>query len=159
MVGTCLDPPLWSDLREKEGRRTGWCERGDEEKLTACAIPPPPKETVFTQVMSDSNNMQQNKISLRLLKYRPKSTYLQQLPWHLLLWRGCLLLWWVAFLNSSPILPEENFLELAIILNLLPRWSTPQLSFPFYPWKAPMASGFLWSITLQVGPTSLFQRH
>ena len=53
MVGTCLDPPLWSDLREKEARRTGWCERGAQEKLTACAIPPPPKETVFTQVMSD----------------------------------------------------------------------------------------------------------
>ena len=50
MVGTCLDPPLWCDLREKEGRRTGWCERGDEEKLRACAIPPAPKDTVFTQV-------------------------------------------------------------------------------------------------------------
>ena len=49
MVGTCLDPPLWSDLREAEGRRE-WFERGDQEKLRACAIPPAPKDTVFTQV-------------------------------------------------------------------------------------------------------------
>ena len=50
MVGTCLDPPLWSDRRENE-KRTVWCERGYEDKLTACAIPPNPKDTVFTQVL------------------------------------------------------------------------------------------------------------
>ena len=46
MVGTCLDPPLWSDLKTKD-ERTGRCER--KEKLTICAMPPSSKDTVFTQ--------------------------------------------------------------------------------------------------------------
>ena len=51
MVGTCLDPTLWSDkTHDKEGK-TAWCERGDQEQLTQCALPPSPKDTVFTQVL------------------------------------------------------------------------------------------------------------
>ena len=50
MVGTCLEPTLWSDeTHDKEGT-TAWCERGDQEQLTQCALPPSPKDTVFTQV-------------------------------------------------------------------------------------------------------------
>ena len=49
MVGTCLDPPLWSDLKTKD-ERAGRCER--KEKLTICAMPPSSKDTVFTQVDS-----------------------------------------------------------------------------------------------------------
>ena len=51
MVGTCLDPTLWSDkTHDKEGK-AAWCERGDQEQLTQCALPPCPKDTVFTQVL------------------------------------------------------------------------------------------------------------
>ena len=92
MVGTCLDPPLWSDLRKNE-KRTVWCERGDEDKLTACAIPPTPKDTVFTQVFVRLKSNMKNSFSLRLLVWRPKSTYLQQLLWSHLLLKDWLLPW------------------------------------------------------------------
>ena len=95
MVGTCLDPPLWSDLRKNE-KRTGWCERGDEEKLTACAIPPTPKDTVFTQVFVRRKSNTMDSFSLRLPESRLKFTYPQQLHWSHLLLKDWLLPSWVA---------------------------------------------------------------
>ena len=51
MVGTCLDPTLWSDKTHDKEEPTAWCERGNQEQLTQCALPPCPKDTVFTQVL------------------------------------------------------------------------------------------------------------
>merc|ERR1712107_389468 len=50
MVGTCLDPTLWSDKTPDQAEPTAWCERGNQEQLTQCALPPCPKDTVFTQI-------------------------------------------------------------------------------------------------------------
>ena len=46
MVGTCLDPTLWSDKTRDKKEPTG-----NQEQLTQCALPPSPKDTVFTQVL------------------------------------------------------------------------------------------------------------
>ena len=163
MVGTCLDPPLWSDLRKNE-KRTVWCERGDEDKLTACAIPPNPKDTVFTQVFVRRKSNTMDSFSLRLPESRLKFTYPQQLHWSHLLLKDWLLPSWVApilyilsnIVFSLFILWNFMFLKkLQDLYDLLRsndlRWSTLLLSCLSFPWKGLLALGFLWLTALQVG--------
>ena len=69
----------------------------------------------------------------------------------------------LSYWRSVFSLAEQHSLKLTFLCHSLYwtfclRWSTPLSSFPCYPWKGPMASGFLWSTTLQVG-VSPFSSH